>query len=158
MAKRTGRGMTPDGYVRVRAPKHPLCGSWPYILEHRLVWYEAHGPIPPGMVVHHINGIRHDNRLENLQLLTLGEHSRHHKAEYDEARRGPIVTRGETCPQGHDDWSVSKRQDGRTWITCRLCKQRRDRKAAIRDGRTMPQPFDADLVAEIEAERQAEPT
>lgn len=29
-----------------------------------------------GEVVHHINGIRHDNMPENLQVMTASEHSR----------------------------------------------------------------------------------
>ena len=38
------------------------------ISEHRAVWEQAHGPIPPGGVIHHINGDTLDNRLENLRL------------------------------------------------------------------------------------------
>jgi len=40
-------------------------------LEHRVVWQEAHGDIPEGMTVDHINGKKDDNRLENLQLLSI---------------------------------------------------------------------------------------
>lgn len=37
---------------------------------HRLVWEIHNGPIPDGMEVDHINHIRHDNRIENLRVVT----------------------------------------------------------------------------------------
>ena len=43
--------------------------------EHRFVWEEAYGPIPAGMVVHHKNGNKRDNRLLNLELLSYREHN-----------------------------------------------------------------------------------
>lgn len=46
--------------------------------EHRVVWEEAHGPIPKGYHVHHRNGDITDNRLENLELMSAGDHTRHH--------------------------------------------------------------------------------
>lgn len=43
---------------------------------HRVIWELANGPIPAGMVIHHRNGVRTDNRIENLELL---EHSKHNQ-------------------------------------------------------------------------------
>lgn len=48
---------------------------------HRIVWIAAHGIIPDGYVVDHINNDKSDNRLCNLQLLTPEENS--YKAKSD---------------------------------------------------------------------------
>jgi hypothetical protein len=42
---------------------------------HRVVYETFVGPIPEGFVVDHINDIKDDNRLENLQLLTPKENT-----------------------------------------------------------------------------------
>lgn len=44
---------------------------------HRLVWEAAHGPIPDGYEVNHINGVKSDNRIANLELVTHAENIRH---------------------------------------------------------------------------------
>lgn len=36
---------------------------------HRLVWEMFNGPIPNGLYIDHINGIRNDNRVENLRVV-----------------------------------------------------------------------------------------
>jgi len=46
--------------------------------EHRLIWEEAHGPIPAGFQIHHINHDRADNRLENLECVDTVTHKRLH--------------------------------------------------------------------------------
>ncbi len=40
------------------------------ILTHRLVWEAFYGKIPEKMVINHKNGIKNDNRLDNLEMVT----------------------------------------------------------------------------------------
>lgn len=67
----TGEGWLSHGYWCVMVPpelRH-LTNGETQVGEHRLVMARHLGrPLYPGEVVHHINGIRTDNRLENLEL------------------------------------------------------------------------------------------
>jgi len=46
-----------------------------YVYEHILVWEKANGrPLPDGYVVHHLNGLKYDNRPENLVAIPKGKH------------------------------------------------------------------------------------
>lgn len=44
---------------------------------HRIIWEVVHGPIPKGMQINHLNGIKNDNRITNLELVTEGQNRRH---------------------------------------------------------------------------------
>lgn len=44
---------------------------------HRAVWMAFNGPIPAGMEINHKNGLRHDNRLANLEVCTRRENNLH---------------------------------------------------------------------------------
>ena len=41
---------------------------------HRFVWERAHGPIPKGKVIHHIDGNPGNNEVSNLECVSLREH------------------------------------------------------------------------------------
>lgn len=73
---RGGRTRNGQGYVLIYAPEHPRRNESGYVYEHILVWEKVHGnPLPKKMAVHHLNGIKDDNRPENLKALTRGEHA-----------------------------------------------------------------------------------
>ena len=73
------RQIDKDGYVRLYGAWHPYCDGRLMIAEHVMVM-ELHvgRRLLSTEVVHHINGNRQDNRLENLELMTRSEHSRLH--------------------------------------------------------------------------------
>jgi len=83
--KKDGVTYLAGGYLAVSVPPdHPLAGMartapgkvTQYVLEHRLVMAEHLGrPLEPHETVHHINGKRDDNRIENLQLW-IGRHGK----------------------------------------------------------------------------------
>lgn len=56
-----------DGYPTVVLVSRP---TFKYCLVHKLVWETFVGDIPEGMQVNHINEIKTDNRLGNLNLMT----------------------------------------------------------------------------------------
>lgn len=74
-AWRGGRHIDSKGYITIYSRGHPYATVHNHILEHRLVMEKELGRyLKPTEVVHHINGIKHDNRIENLQLCVKGNH------------------------------------------------------------------------------------
>lgn len=66
-------------YLYAVVPHHPNAHSRGYVLEHRVVMENHLGRLlEKGEVVHHINNDGHDNRIENLELMGLAEHSKLH--------------------------------------------------------------------------------
>lgn len=64
------------GYLRISAHRNDMNGSrmWPV---HRLVAEAFIGPIKNGSQVNHKNGVKIDNRLENLEIVTASENQIH---------------------------------------------------------------------------------
>ena len=62
-----------NGYVYVLAQREGK--KHRYQAEHIVVWEQANGPLPEGWIIHHLNGVRDDNRLENLIAMPRERHN-----------------------------------------------------------------------------------
>ena len=78
-----GKTIDANGYVRTLCRDHPYAENSGRVLEHRLVMEKHLGRfLSPEEVVHHINGIVNDNRIENLELFSSsGDHTGYHNTE-----------------------------------------------------------------------------
>jgi hypothetical protein len=87
-----GRIITSKGYVLIWMPSHPRADSRGYVPEH-IVVYENYYKccILPWASMHHKNGIKTDNRIENLELMP--NHSKHMRIHH------PAKNYGQICPR-----------------------------------------------------------
>ena len=75
-------GKVTHGYMGVRFDGKTF-------LAHRVIWEMFNGKIPEGLQIDHINGIKDDNRIENLQLLSHKQNTQRsmHSRGYDKTKR-----------------------------------------------------------------------
>lgn len=66
-----------SGYIRIYEPDHPRAMNGGWVMEHRWIMEQRLGRmLQTSEHVHHINGVKDDNRPENLEVMGHSAHSR----------------------------------------------------------------------------------
>lgn len=113
------------GYLELNIPKVGMANS------HVLVAAAFLGPRPNGIVVRHGDGVKTNNKLENLCYGTPLDNT------HDAIRHGThgslLHKRKTHCPQGHE-FSVNNTYivPGTDWRQCRICRSEIDARRSLR--------------------------
>lgn len=112
-----------DGYVRVR-------GAGKFQLEHRLAAERVLGrPLKRGEVVHHISGVRTDNRPENLLICTDAYHRLiHTRQDALTATGNPNARRCVYCSRHDEPEAMTMNTQGKHYHKACAAAYQRSRK------------------------------
>lgn len=100
---------TGTGYIIV-------CRHGKYVnTAHRMVWEHVNGPIPPKMQINHKNGVRHDNRIINLELVTASENVKHSFSHGSSCAKGERNNSAKLTESQVREIRESNRQQRKHW-------------------------------------------
>lgn len=84
-------------------------------LLHRRVWHDKNGPIPDGHAVHHKDGDWRNNHPDNLEIMPIVEHARHHMVERNSTPEGMAKTLSALATAITKAPAWHKSEEGRAW-------------------------------------------
>ena len=75
-------------YIYILQPEHPFAINLEYVAEHWLVMErKINQLLKPYEIIHHLNRIVADNRIENLEMTTFSDHTRFHNLKRSKKRK-----------------------------------------------------------------------
>lgn len=116
-----GRIITSDGgYVKIKKPEHRSANKYGYVYEHRIVYEEYYNCcLLDWISIHHKDGNRQNNKIENLQPVTKAQHREQHKK--DMSKRICLICNVNISLDSNGKNSWFKYLDG---FICRRCHLR----------------------------------
>lgn len=112
------------GYILLCKPDHPKASKTGYVYEHRYVYEQYYKCCLLDCVdIHHINGIRNDNRIENLEPMSKSKHVSNHFKKDMSDRQCILCGTKKTCISIYAKWY--KYNNG---LICDNCYQKNKRK------------------------------
>ena len=107
--------MKRTGYILILRPDHPYTTKSGYVMEHRLVMEKyLKRYLDPREDVHHKNGNKQDNRIENLQVISHNDHMR---------LTNIIDMTGRTCSSCHSKDTEIQRNHRPHWYYSKIIRQ-----------------------------------
>lgn len=91
----------------------------PTIYGHRLAYEHHKGPIPDGLTVDHLCGVKRCVNPDHLEAITVGENTRRYQRAH-----GVPAANSDTCRKGLHPWPESRNSQG-----CGPCAAERKRRA-----------------------------
>lgn len=120
--------MTDDGYILIYMPDHPFSNNSGRIREHRyiaekylakeehLILFNGIYVLNPNLDVHHKDGDKTNNNIDNLEILTRNEHAKIHQGY--KHREFTVV---KTCKNCGNDYVVIKSRDDSSYFCSQEC-------------------------------------
>lgn len=130
-AAHTGPATVRRSYVHRDGYRILVMSDGRQVREHRHVWETAHGPIPRGIEIHHRNGVKTDNRLENLEAVDRMSHAKKHSgARMNDAGEWvkPCARCRKVKPVETGYYRHTRAADGYIQPYCRECVKAAQRK------------------------------